>query len=90
MTRDARTRGRAVPRSKSRARVRSSMIPGGPELLIIAFLAVLLFGANKIPELARSTGEAIGEFRKGREELEQEIEDAANDVEDAATIEEVE
>lgn len=48
-------------------------IPGGPELLIIVALAVLLFGANKIPELARSSGEALGEFKKGREELEAEL-----------------
>lgn len=48
-------------------------IPGGPELLIIVFIAVLLFGANKLPALARSSGEAIGEFKRGRMELENEI-----------------
>jgi sec-independent protein translocase protein TatA len=50
-------------------------IPGGPELLVILLIAVLLFGANKIPKLARSSGEAIGEFQKGREEVEQELEE---------------
>jgi sec-independent protein translocase protein TatA len=50
-------------------------IPGGPELLIILGVAVLLFGANKIPKLARSSGEALGEFKKGREEVEQELEE---------------
>jgi len=50
-------------------------LPGGPELLVILLIAVLLFGANKIPKLARSTGEAMGEFQKGREEVEQELED---------------
>jgi sec-independent protein translocase protein TatA len=50
-------------------------IPGGPELLIILAVAVLLFGANKIPKLARSSGEALGEFKKGREEVEQELEE---------------
>ena len=50
-------------------------IPAGPELLVILLIAVLLFGANKIPKLARSTGEAMGEFQKGREEVEQELEE---------------
>ncbi len=50
-------------------------IPGGPELLIILLIAVLLFGANKIPKLARSSGEAIGEFQKGREEVEDELQE---------------
>ncbi|APX95443.1 twin-arginine translocase TatA/TatE family subunit [Natronorubrum daqingense] len=50
-------------------------IPGGPELLIILFIAILLFGANKIPKLARSTGEAMGEFQKGREKVESELEE---------------
>ena len=63
-------------------------IPGGPELLVILLIAVLLFGANKIPKLARSSGEAIGEFQKGREEVEQELEEmretASVDTEDLA------
>ncbi|EJN60278.1 twin-arginine translocase TatA/TatE family subunit [Halogranum rubrum] len=52
-------------------------IPGGPELLIILVVIVFLFGANKIPELARASGQAMGEFQRGREEIEQEIRDAA-------------
>ncbi|WP_066415139.1 Sec-independent protein translocase subunit TatA/TatB [Halorubrum aethiopicum] len=48
-------------------------IPAGPELLIILLVLVLLFGANKIPKLARSTGQAMGEFKKGREEVEEEL-----------------
>jgi sec-independent protein translocase protein TatA len=48
-------------------------IPGGPELLIVLLVLVLLFGANKIPKLARSTGQAMGEFKKGREEIEEEL-----------------
>lgn len=49
-------------------------ISPGPEVLVILLIAILLFGANKIPKLARSSGEAIGEFQKGKEEVEQELE----------------
>ncbi|CCQ32232.1 twin arginine translocation system subunit TatAt protein [Halorhabdus tiamatea SARL4B] len=47
--------------------------PGGIELIVVLGLAVLLFGANKIPELARSVGQSMGEFRRGREEIEDEL-----------------
>ncbi len=50
-------------------------MPGTTEMMVILLIAVLLFGANKIPKLARSTGEAMGEFQKGREEVEQELEE---------------
>jgi sec-independent protein translocase protein TatA len=49
-------------------------VPGGPELIVILLIAILLFGANKIPKLARSSGEAIGEFQKGRQQVEEELE----------------
>lgn len=52
-------------------------LPGGMELAIILLLAVLLFGANKLPQLARSSGQAIGEFKRGREELEAELRESA-------------
>ena len=45
-------------------------IPGGMELAVILLIAILLFGANKLPQLARSTGQAMGEFKRGREEIE--------------------
>ncbi|MBV0923197.1 twin-arginine translocase TatA/TatE family subunit [Halomicroarcula limicola] len=54
--------------------------PGGMEMMVILLIAVLLFGANKIPKLARSTGEAMGEFQKGREEVEQELEEMRDGV----------
>ncbi len=46
------------------------MIPGGPEVVIIGGIVVLLFGANKIPKIARGLGEAESEFKKGRESAE--------------------
>jgi sec-independent protein translocase protein TatA len=54
-------------------------IPGGPELLLVLLIGILLFGASKIPKLARSSGEAIGEFKKGRKELQQELEEMRNE-----------
>jgi sec-independent protein translocase protein TatA len=49
------------------------MIPGipqlgGPELLILLAIVLLLFGAKRVPELARSFGNGLQEFRKGTTE----------------------
>lgn len=42
---------------------------GMPELIIILIIILLIFGANKIPEIARSIGKGIKEFKKaGKEE----------------------
>lgn len=41
---------------------------GGPEMIVVFGLAVLLFGAAKIPQLARSMGKSINEFKKGMSE----------------------
>ncbi|MDD5656291.1 MAG: twin-arginine translocase TatA/TatE family subunit [Elusimicrobia bacterium] len=46
---------------------------GYGELLLILLVALLLFGPNKIPELARACGRAVNMFKKGmREGLEEE------------------
>jgi sec-independent protein translocase protein TatA len=54
-------------------------IPGGIELLVILVVVVLLFGANKLPKLARASGQAMGEFRRGREEIEAELKSGVDD-----------
>ena len=46
---------------------------GGPELLVIFLVILLLFGAKKIPELARGIGKGMGEFKKAKEDFEDEI-----------------
>jgi sec-independent protein translocase protein TatA len=43
---------------------------GMPELLIILFVVMLLFGAKKLPELARGFGQGIREFKKAAHEVE--------------------
>ncbi|HEY2423953.1 MAG TPA: twin-arginine translocase TatA/TatE family subunit [Chthoniobacterales bacterium] len=53
---------------------------GGPDLFIILLIVLVLFGAKKLPELARSLGQSMNEFRKAREEFDRELHTAANDV----------
>ena len=47
------------------------MVPGGFELVLVVGIILLLFGAAKIPKLARSVGQAQGEFEKARSEYEE-------------------
>ena len=42
---------------------------GGPEVFIVIFAILLLFGAKKIPELARGMGKGIREFKDATKEL---------------------
>lgn len=41
---------------------------GWPEIILILVVVMLLFGATKLPELARSIGASAKEFRKGLDE----------------------
>lgn len=41
---------------------------GAPEIILIVVVLLLLFGSKRIPDLARSIGKSLGEFKKGREE----------------------
>jgi len=52
---------------------------GGWEVLIILFVILLLFGAKKIPELARGMGRGIREFKDATKDIKSEIEDSMND-----------
>lgn len=52
-------------------------MPGGAEMLVIVGVLVLLFGAKKIPQLARGIGSSFSEFKKGlreADELKQDLE----------------
>lgn len=46
---------------------------GTYEILLIAVVIIVLFGASKIPEIARSLGKATGEFKKGKQDIENEL-----------------
>jgi sec-independent protein translocase protein TatA len=47
----------------------------GPDLLIILLIVFVLFGAKKLPDLARSMGQSINEFRRAREDLDRDLQD---------------
>jgi sec-independent protein translocase protein TatA len=53
---------------------------GGPEILIILVVVLLLFGSKKLPDLARSIGASAKEFRKGVEDGADEDEDQTEDT----------
>lgn len=46
---------------------------GMPEMVMIFVVILLLFGAKKLPELARGIGKSMGEFKKARDDFEREI-----------------
>ncbi len=52
---------------------------GFQELLIIFIIILLLFGAKKLPELARGLGKGINEFKRAQQGLEDEIKNAASE-----------
>lgn len=53
---------------------------GFQELLVILLILLLLFGANKIPELAKGLGKAIGEFKKSVNDVKKEVDDVEKQV----------
>ena len=53
--------------------------PGGWEWIIIFLVILLLFGAKRLPDLARGLGKGISEFRKAAKEVSQEIQNDDND-----------
>ncbi len=55
---------------------------GWQEILLILLIALLLFGAKKIPDLARGLGKGIREFKKGLSEIEKPLEPDKNDTKD--------
>lgn len=50
-------------------------MPGGTEWLIIALVIILLFGAKKIPDLARGLGKGMREFKDAKDGMKKEMED---------------
>lgn len=61
---------------------------GTTEIIIIAILVLVLFGAKRIPELAKGLGQGIKEFRKASSDIKKEIEDSSRDIDDAVNSKE--
>ena len=55
---------------------------GTGEILIILFIILLLFGAKKLPELAKGLGKGVNEFKKASNEIKDEVNKTINDKDD--------
>jgi sec-independent protein translocase protein TatA len=55
-------------------------MPGGPEMIFIVFVILLLFGAKKIPDLARGMGKGIREFKDATKEIKKEVDEAGKEI----------
>ena len=56
-------------------------IPGGWEMVVIALVILLMFGAKKLPELARGLGQGIREFKGAVDGVKDELKDAEESIE---------
>ena len=55
-------------------------MPGGPEMIFILLVILLLFGAKRIPDLARGFGKGIREFKDATKEIKKEVDEAGDEV----------
>lgn len=55
---------------------------GGQELIIIAFIVLLLFGGKKLPELMKGLGKGIREFNSAKANIEGEIKESMKEIDD--------
>ena len=54
---------------------------GVPELIVVFVIALLVFGPRRLPELGRTLGKALGEFRKASNELKSVVEEEVREME---------
>lgn len=55
---------------------------GGMELMVIAFIVLLLFGGKKLPELMKGLGKGIKEFNNAKSSIESEVKESMKEIED--------
>ena len=63
-------------------------IPGGWEMVVIALVILLMFGAKKLPELARGLGQGIREFKGAVDGVKDELKDVEDSIESEETPDE--
>ena len=63
-------------------------MPGGWEMVVIAIVILLLFGAKKLPELARGLGQGIREFKGAVDGVKDEMNEAKDKVDEDVSINE--
>ncbi len=63
---------------------------GIPELIVIFVIALLIFGPKKLPDIGKSIGKAMAEFKKSTQEFKDSMETEMRDVKDAADIGKIE
>jgi sec-independent protein translocase protein TatA len=59
---------------------------GIPELIVIFVIALIVFGPKKLPDLGRSIGRAMAEFKKASEDFQESVRSEMKDVEKAADV----
>lgn len=62
---------------------------GIPELIVIFVIALLVFGPRKLPDLGKSIGRAMAEFKKAQQEFQESVQAEMKDVEKTADLEEI-
>lgn len=62
---------------------------GIPELLVIFVIALIVFGPKKLPDLGKSIGRAMAEFKKAQEEFQESVKSEMREVEKSADLEEI-
>src|SRR5947207_1676253 len=80
-------RKRLMVSQRSMSLIASFMNLAGPDLIIILLIILVLFGAKKLPELARGMGQAVKEFQKAKDEFSDELNKAGKSETETAKSE---
>ena len=62
---------------------------GIPELLVIFIIALIVFGPKKLPDIGKSIGRAMAEFKKAQEEFQESVREEMREVGNSADLEEI-